>query len=98
MTGTSVLLLGGLSAIAFDFGPGSPVARLVPDVSARLIWGSTLEAVGSGLTRPGPGTSSAGTASASGADVGQSTGSWLSSALLRSSYVSKSITPASNSR
>jgi len=32
-----MLLLGGLSAICLDFAPGSPVASLVPDHSARLL-------------------------------------------------------------
>ncbi len=35
--GTALLLVGGLSAVCFDFAPGSPVASLVPDHSARLL-------------------------------------------------------------
>jgi aquaporin Z len=37
LVGTALLLLGGLSAICLDFGPGSEVARLIPDHSARLL-------------------------------------------------------------
>lgn len=36
LVGTALLLAGGLSAIFLDFGPGSPVARHLPDASARL--------------------------------------------------------------
>jgi aquaporin Z len=35
--GTALLLFGGLSAICLDFAPGSPVASVVPDHSARLL-------------------------------------------------------------
>jgi aquaporin Z len=35
--GTALLLIGGLSAVCLDFAPGSPVASLVPGVSARLL-------------------------------------------------------------
>lgn len=35
--GTALLLLGGLSAVFLDFGPGSPVASVVADHSARLL-------------------------------------------------------------
>lgn len=35
--GTALLLLGGLSAVCLDFGPGSPVASVVPDHSLRLL-------------------------------------------------------------
>lgn len=35
--GTALLLLGGLSAVCLDFGPNSPVARVVPGHSARLL-------------------------------------------------------------
>jgi aquaporin Z len=37
LVGTAFLLLGGLSAICLDFGPGSPVASAVPGRSARLL-------------------------------------------------------------
>jgi aquaporin Z len=37
LAGTALLLLGGLSAVCLDFGPNSPVARVVPDHSARLL-------------------------------------------------------------
>jgi aquaporin Z len=37
LAGTALLLLGGLSAVALDFGRGSPVAALVPSQSARLL-------------------------------------------------------------
>jgi aquaporin Z len=35
--GTALLLFGGLSAICLDFAPGTPVASVVPDHSARLL-------------------------------------------------------------
>lgn len=37
MAGTAILLLGGLSAVCLDFGPGSPVARALPAASWRLL-------------------------------------------------------------
>src|SRR5664280_2148333 len=37
MTGTAILLLGGLSAVALNFGRGSAVAAHVPSVSLRLL-------------------------------------------------------------
>ncbi len=37
LVGTALLLLGGLSAVCWDFAPGSPVASAVPDRSARLL-------------------------------------------------------------
>jgi aquaporin Z len=37
LVGTALLLVGGLSAICLDFAPGSPVASVVPDHSARLL-------------------------------------------------------------
>src|SRR5258708_38529669 len=37
LVGTALLLIGGLSAICWDFAPGSPVATAVPDHSARLL-------------------------------------------------------------
>jgi len=37
LAGTALLLLGGLSAICLNFAPGSPVASVVPDHSARLL-------------------------------------------------------------
>lgn len=36
-SGTAILLLGGLSAVCLDFGNHSPVARVVPGHSARLL-------------------------------------------------------------
>src|SRR5512135_2892767 len=35
--GTAFLLFAGLSAVILDFGTGSPVARVLPDKSARLL-------------------------------------------------------------
>jgi aquaporin Z len=35
--GTALLIIGGLSAFCLDFGRGSPVARLIPSPSARLL-------------------------------------------------------------
>ena len=35
--GTALLLAGGLSAVFLDFGPYSPVARVLPSTSARLL-------------------------------------------------------------
>lgn len=35
--GTAILVFGGLSAVALDFGAGSPVAAHIPSVSARLL-------------------------------------------------------------
>ncbi len=37
LVGTALLLIGGLSAVCLDFAPGSPVASVVPDHSARLL-------------------------------------------------------------
>jgi aquaporin Z len=37
LVGTALLLLGGLSAICLDFGPGSPVTKVIADHSARLL-------------------------------------------------------------
>ncbi len=36
-SGTALLMLGGLSAVFLDFGPGSPVAAALPGRSARLL-------------------------------------------------------------
>jgi hypothetical protein len=36
LAGTAILMLGGLSAVALDFGRGSPVAAAIPSVSAAL--------------------------------------------------------------
>lgn len=47
LAGTALLLLGGLSAVALDFGTGSPVARVLPSHSLRLLLTGTLFA-GSG--------------------------------------------------
>ena len=35
--GTAALLAGGLSAVFLDFAPASPIAKLLPSVSARLL-------------------------------------------------------------
>ncbi len=35
--GTAILVLGGLSAVVVDFSAGSPVARIIPDASPRLL-------------------------------------------------------------
>ena len=40
--GTALLLLGGLSAVVLDFGAGSPVARVLPSHSLRLLLTGTL--------------------------------------------------------
>lgn len=37
LAGTAILLAGGLSAICLDFAPGSPVPRLLPAASPRLL-------------------------------------------------------------
>lgn len=37
LAGTALLMLGGLSAVCLDFAPGSPVASVVPNHSARLL-------------------------------------------------------------
>lgn len=37
LAGTASLLLGGLSAVCLNFGEASPVARLVPSASIRLL-------------------------------------------------------------
>lgn len=37
LVGTALLMLGGLSAICLDFGPGSAVARSIPSVGPRLL-------------------------------------------------------------
>jgi aquaporin Z len=37
LLGTALLLLGGMSAVALDFMPGSPVAAVLPSASARLL-------------------------------------------------------------
>ena len=37
LLGTALLLLGGLSAVVLDFGTGSPVARVLPSHSLRLL-------------------------------------------------------------
>jgi aquaporin Z len=42
LLGTALLLIGGLSAVVFDFSPGSPVARWVPSHSLRLLITGTL--------------------------------------------------------
>lgn len=37
LAGTALLLIGGISAICLDFGAGTPMARLVPASSPRLL-------------------------------------------------------------
>ena len=48
LVGTAILLLGGLSAVCLDFGSNSPVAPVLPSVSARLLLTGVLFA-GSGV-------------------------------------------------
>src|SRR5215469_4840512 len=51
LAGTAVLLLGGLSGLFLDFAPGSPVARVVPAQSPRLLLtGLILAATGLAVT------------------------------------------------
>jgi Major intrinsic protein len=38
LLGTAVFVLAGLSALALNFSPGSPVPRLVPSTSARFFF------------------------------------------------------------
>ena len=48
LAGTAILMLGGLTAVALDFGRGSPVAAAIPSVSARLLLtGALFAATGS---------------------------------------------------
>lgn len=48
--GTALLLLGGLSAVIFMFGTGSPMERLLPDVvSRRIITGFLFGCVGASI-------------------------------------------------
>jgi aquaporin Z len=48
LAGTAILMLGGLSAVALDFGRGSPVAAAIPAVSPRLLLtGALFAATGS---------------------------------------------------
>jgi aquaporin Z len=37
LLGTAFLFFAGLSAVAFDFGAGSPLARIIPDESTHLL-------------------------------------------------------------
>jgi aquaporin Z len=37
LVGTAFLLFGGLSAVVFDFGTGSPLAQVLPDASLRRL-------------------------------------------------------------
>ena len=37
LVGTAILIAGGLSAVFLDFGPGNPVASVLPSASARLL-------------------------------------------------------------
>jgi hypothetical protein len=46
MTGTPVLLLGGLSLVILAFGAGSPIAALVPSVKLRQMIGIGRFAIG----------------------------------------------------
>jgi aquaporin Z len=48
LAGTAMLMIGGLSAVALDFGRGSPVAAAIPSVSLRLLLtGALFAAIGS---------------------------------------------------
>ena len=48
LAGTAILMIGGLSAVALDFGRGSPVAAAIPAVSPRLLLtGALFAATGS---------------------------------------------------
>lgn len=51
LAGTAIMMLGGLSAVVLDFYPGSPMARLVPSHSLRLlITGALFAGVGAAVT------------------------------------------------
>ena len=52
--GTMLLVLGGLSAVCLDFGPGSPVADRIPSVSARLLLTGALFAGSGSLVAVSP--------------------------------------------
>src|SRR5256885_13482233 len=54
LVGTAFLLLGGLSAVALDFGPGSPAAAALPSRSARLLLTGVLFAGTGGLVAVSP--------------------------------------------
>lgn len=52
--GTALLLLGGLSAVCLDFGSNSPVAKVLPGHSARLLLTGLLFAGSSSLVAVSP--------------------------------------------
>ncbi|MGA8427056.1 MAG: aquaporin, partial [Candidatus Dormiibacterota bacterium] len=53
-SGTSILVLGGLSAVCLDFGAGSPMLHLVPNASLRLLITGLLFAGTGGLVAISP--------------------------------------------
>jgi aquaporin Z len=54
LAGTAIMVGFGLSAVAFDFGAGSPVATLIPDHSLRLLLTGMLFAGGGALVTISP--------------------------------------------
>lgn len=54
MAGTAILVFFGLSAVVFDFGPHSPLARVLPAVSWRLLVTGVLFASGGALVTVSP--------------------------------------------
>ena len=54
LVGTALLVFLGLSAVVFDFGAGSPLARVLPSVSWRLLVTGTLFAASGALVTVSP--------------------------------------------
>jgi aquaporin Z len=54
LAGTALLLLAGLSAVALDFGDGSPVAAAIPSMSLRLLLTGALFAAAGSLIAVSP--------------------------------------------
>lgn len=54
LVGTMILVFGGLSAVVLDFHRGTPVARLIPSVSGRLLLTGTLFAATGSLVVVSP--------------------------------------------
>ena len=54
LVGTALLVFLGLSAVTFDFGTGSPLARVVPSESWRLLVTGTLFAASGALVTVSP--------------------------------------------
>ena len=54
LVGTALLLLAGLSAVALDFGEGSPVTAAIPSVSLRLLLTGALFAAAGSLVAISP--------------------------------------------